>query len=107
MTGEGRLISLTCEPQMLARKIPYAGWRQEDIVRQVQEGARPKWTDVPAGRSSPEVRAMVERCWDETPSVRPTMSEVVECLRSWVPASSAVAAASRAKGGDALDALLG
>jgi len=88
---------------MLARKVPYAGWRMESIVEEVQAGARPPLASVPRDAA---LRSLLERCWEAEPTSRPAMSEVVALLAAWKPARSAVASATRKHGGDALDALL-
>ncbi|KAA0172987.1 hypothetical protein FNF27_05478 [Cafeteria roenbergensis] len=92
--------------EMLARRVPYAGWRQEDIVSGVQAGERPPMSDIAEGRASPALRALIQRCWDGDATKRPSMADVVAELRRWRPASSAVASATRKRGGDALDALM-
>lgn len=91
---------------MLARKVPYAGWRQEDIVAGVQAGERPSMSDIAQDRATPALRALIQRCWDGEASKRPSMAAVVAELTMWRPASSAVASATRRHGGDALDALM-
>jgi serine/threonine protein kinase len=113
-TAAPRLLRLDCcastaAPrllQMLARRIPFAGWRMEDIVEQAQEGSRPKVTDIPADRITPDLRALMEECWAQEPSTRPSMAQVAAKLKAWKPPRSAVASTTRRVGGDALDALM-
>lgn len=75
-------------------------------MEQVQDGTRPKVTDIPAEHLSADLRALMEECWAHEPAKRPTMVQVAARLKAWTAPHSAVATATKRAGGDALDALM-
>ena len=70
---------------MFSCKIPFYGISADpQIIYKVLEGERPTW---PSDNSSSvrglsdEMRALVETCWDQKPTNRPTATQIVQQLR--------------------------
>jgi serine/threonine protein kinase len=97
--------------EVLARRVPFNGWKPTDIVAHVTSGKRPDTSASTFGLEADAVtdlKALMERCWAHEPAERPEFSELVQLLDVWKPRQSAMArATNKLGGGDALDSMLG
>ena len=97
--------------EVLARRVPFNGWKPADIVAHVTAGNRP---DISASTFGLEADAvadllqLMQRCWAQDPTERPEFADLVATLDAWKPRQSAMAKAThKLGGGDALDSMLG
>ncbi|KAF9241785.1 kinase-like domain-containing protein [Melanogaster broomeanus] len=69
--------------QVLSGKVPFFGFRIEQVYGQVSVGHRPPRESCWNGERIPDVYwRFIQRCWDKVPSRRPSSFEVLEFIRS-------------------------
>ncbi len=97
--------------EVLARRVPFNGWKPADIVAHVTSGKRPDTSASTFGMEADAVGDLMDvmrRCWAQDAAERPEFSELVKTLETWKPRQSAMAkATTKLGGGDALDSMLG
>jgi len=97
--------------EVLARRVPFNGWKPADIVAHVTSGKRPDMSASTFGLEADAVgdlMQLMQRCWAQDAAERPEFSELVTVLGAWKPRVSAMAKAThKLGGGDALDSMLG
>lgn len=79
--------------ELVARAVPFAGWRPADIRDGVLRGERPPLSRLP-GDTPSAVTDLIVACWDGAPAKRPDMATVADTL-----ARVAAAAATSSGGG--------
>ncbi|KAF8836887.1 kinase-like protein [Paxillus ammoniavirescens] len=74
--------------QVLSGKVPFSGSITRHVYCKVALGYRPPRETGWDGQPIPDVYwHLIERCWDQAPSKRPSSSEVLEFMRNQLTAS--------------------
>jgi len=66
---------------ILSGKNPYHGMAEREIISKVISGERPDLTTCSAFASNPKLCKLIEDCWKQNPSERPTMKDVYDRLK--------------------------
>jgi len=68
--------------EILSGRLPFAKMRADkDLIWRVYNGLRPDVSECCVSTGSWEILALMERCWNEVPSSRPSMKKVHTVLR--------------------------
>ena len=73
--------------EVLTRLVPYEGLNQPQIIAQVDAGRRP--SPIPED-SPPELVALMKKCWEQEPFVRPDFARIANQLKPLLPLKAGV-----------------
>ena len=88
--------------EVLSGRAPFSGYHGLAIIGAIIKGERPR---RPRGEErkwfADDIWSVMERCWKPSPSDRPSIKDVLQCLekasKSWTPPSSREVASTRTK----------